>query len=138
MSDTYVADPVVTFYNTSLNYITYAVTATTPDGCQGADSITVRIFKTMPDIFVPSGFTPNQDGVNDIFRPVLAGIAKIDFFRVFNRWGQLIYATSTPGQGWDGTFHGTMQDIGTFVYVIQAVDYTGKVILKKGSVTLIR
>jgi gliding motility-associated-like protein len=87
---------------------------------------------------MPNAFTPNQDGLNDVFRPVMAGIAKLDFFRVFNRWGELVFATSEPGKGWDGTFRGGKQDTGTFVYVIEGVDYTGKVILRKGTVTLLR
>jgi gliding motility-associated-like protein len=96
------------------------------------------VFSTLPDIFMPSAFTPNGDGKNDVFRPVLAGISSLDYFRVFNRWGQLVYATVRNGEGWDGTIGGKPQETGTFVYMVQGKDYTGKVHFKKGTFILVR
>ncbi len=118
--------------------ITYVVTASTPAGCQGADNITVTIFKTGADIFMPSGFTPNGDGLNDRLTPICVGIQKLNYFRVFNRWGQLVFSTSAIGQGWDGNIKGAQQSTANFVYMVQGVDYTGKVITKKGNFLLIR
>jgi len=80
----------------------------------------------------------NLDGRNDIFRPILVGISNLDFFRIFNRWGQLVYATTQNGQGWDGTLGGRPQETGTFVYMVQGKDYTGKIHFKKGTFILIR
>jgi gliding motility-associated-like protein len=98
----------------------------------------VTIFKTGPDIFVPTGFTPNNDGRNDKIFPICVGIARLEYFRVFNRWGQLVFQTSRMGEGWDGRINGQLQDTNNFVFMVQGTDYTGKLIFKKGSIMLIR
>lgn len=116
----------------------YSVLVMDAAGCSDTDTILIRVFKTGPDIFVPTGFTPNQDGRNDVFRPIYAGMTKVDFFRVYNRWGQLVFSSTVNGQGWDGTINGIKQNTGTYVWMVQAVDFTGKVHFKKGTVTLIR
>jgi gliding motility-associated-like protein len=102
------------------------------------DDIKVVVFKTQPDIFIPSAFTPNSDGLNDVLRPIVAGMKQLNYFRVFNRWGQMLFTTSAIGQGWDGRLSGKLQASGTYVYMISATDYTGKVVTKKGTIVLIR
>ncbi len=96
------------------------------------------MYKTQPDIFIPTAFTPNNDGKNDILKPIPVGITRIDFFRIYNRFGQLIYETKEYLKGWDGNVAGTPQASGTYVFSAQGVDYTGKTIFKKGTVVLIR
>lgn len=118
--------------------ITYIVRATNAIGCYADDNINVRVFKTGPDIFVPSGFTPNGDGRNDVIRPILVGIKQLKYFRIYNRWGQLVFSTTESGKGWDGRISGMDQSTNNFVYVAQAIDYTGRIISKKGNVMLIR
>jgi gliding motility-associated-like protein len=114
------------------------VTASTPLGCSASDDIVVRIFKTLPSIFVPSGFTPNGDGLNDVIRPVLAGIRQLDYFRVFNRYGQLVFETKEQGKGWNGNIQGNNQSTNAFVYQCQAIDYLGKTIKQSGTFVLIK
>ena len=75
---------------------------------------------------------------NDVFRPIAAGIAKIEYFRVFNRWGQLVFSTSINGQGWDGKIGGKDQSTNTYVWIVKAIDYLGRPYFRKGTVTLIR
>jgi len=87
---------------------------------------------------MPNAFSPNADGKNDVIRPIFVGIAGIDYFRVFNRWGQMIFSTTQYAKGWDGTIGGKTQDPGTFVYIVQAKDYTGRTIFKKGSFVLVK
>lgn len=139
---TYLSNPniknPVGIYDANIDSIRYTLVVTTAEGCIGHDTVTVRIFKTVPSIFVPTGFTPNNDGLNDILKPVLAGMQRLDYFRVYNRWGQVIYSTSRQGEGWNGMFEGVKQPSGTFVYMAQAVDYTGKKVFVKGTVVLIR
>jgi gliding motility-associated-like protein len=136
---TAIPNPVATFNASQVGgSVTYIVRATNQFGCYGQDTITVKLFKTGADIFVPSGFTPGGDGHNDILRPVCVGIKELNYFRVYNRWGQLIFSTSEIGKGWDGTISGQPQSTANFVYIVQGVDYTGKVIFKKGNVMLIR
>lgn len=112
--------------------------AATAEGCFGEDDIKVMVFTTAPDIFVPSAFSPNGDGLNDVLRPVGVGISKIDMFRIYNRWGQLVFSATDAERGWDGTVNGRIQTTGNFVYMVQGVDYTGRTIVKKGIITIIQ
>ena len=130
-------NPIATF-NSTIDSIRYFVKATTAAGCYGESSILIHVFKAGPEIYVPSAFTPNGDGKNDILKPITVGIKTLVYFKVFNRWGQLIYTTSQIGQGWDGTLNGTPQQSGAYVYITQGIDYNGKIVLRKGTSVLIR
>jgi gliding motility-associated-like protein len=128
----------VTIIPDGIDSIRYKVYGYNEIGCVDSTTILVKVFKTSPSIFIPSGFTPNGDGKNDVFRPIAAGIAKIEYFRVFNRWGQLVFTTSINGQGWDGKIGGKDQSSNTYVWIVKAVDYLGRPYFRKGTVTLIR
>jgi hypothetical protein len=136
LNDPSIADPTAT-YNVEDNVIKYTVKATTPFGCTGEGFITVKVFKTKPDIFVPNAFTPGT-AVNAFFRPIPVGISSLQYFRIYNRLGQLVFSTSTIGNGWDGTLNGTPQDIGGYVWTVKGTDYNGNVITKRGTMVLIR
>jgi gliding motility-associated-like protein len=137
MNNPNIYNPVVVL-GPSVDSITYFVRVTTPEGCFADDDIKVRVFKTLPDIFVPSAFTPNSDGKNDIIRPIPVGIKSFHYFRVFNRWGQMVYSTNDIGIGWDGMYAGKEQGTGTYVYMAEAEDYLGNILFRKGTVVLIR
>ncbi|MBO9730523.1 MAG: gliding motility-associated C-terminal domain-containing protein [Chitinophaga sp.] len=124
----------VTTYN---HDITYTVTAYTQEGCSGTDNIFVRFMKG-PEIYIPNAFSPNGDGVNDIFRPLPVGIVQTEFFRVFDRWGKLVYSSTAYLQGWDGTVNGQPAAIATYVWVVQGKDINNNTVQRKGTVTLIR
>lgn len=115
----------------------YSVRVSTPEDCFAYDTINITVYTTAPDIFVPNAFTPGR-GTNAIFRPIPVGIAKLDYFRVYNRWGQMVYSNATPGQGWDGKIGGRDQGTDTYVWMVQGTDFTGKTVFKKGTVVLIR
>jgi PKD repeat protein len=117
--------------------ITYVMKAYTDEGCFEYDTMQVRVFKTQPDIFVPNGFTPGRT-TNNVFRPIPVGISIIEFFSVFNRWGQQVYSSNDAERGWDGTFAGKPQSPGTYVWMVRGKDFTGKVIFRKGTMVLIR
>ncbi|HEY0750951.1 MAG TPA: gliding motility-associated C-terminal domain-containing protein, partial [Chitinophagaceae bacterium] len=137
LSASNIADPKAVFDDEN-ERIRYKVMVYDNEGCRDSAFITVRIFKTGPMVFVPTAFTPNNDGKNDRLKPIAAGISKIEYFRVFNRWGQLVYSSQVSGEGWDGMINGHMQGAGTYVWVVKAMDYRGEPYLKKGIVTLIR
>ena len=137
LNNAQISNPVAILPST-IDSIRYTVKAETPEGCVGYDDILVIVFKTLPDIFVPSAFTPNGDGLNDNIKPILVGMKEFKFFNIFNRYGQLIFSTNEIGKGWDGTFKGEKQGSGTFVYQAQAIDYLGKTVDKKGTIVLIR
>jgi len=136
LSNPNIPNPVATL-GADPDTVRYLVKAVSEFGCFGQASILVKVFKTLPDIFVPNAFTPGLS-INRIFRPIPVGIASMQYFRIYNRWGQLIYSTSRMGEGWDGTLNGKPQDTGSYVWMVQGIDYTGKVIFKKGTMTLIR
>ncbi|MEO7802406.1 MAG: PKD domain-containing protein [Ginsengibacter sp.] len=108
--------------------------------CTDTDTINIVVYKVDAGLYVPNAFTPNRNGLNDLFRPIPLGIKSITNFKVFSRWGQLVYASKLTGEtlGWDGTFKGKPQDSGTYVWIAEAVDYLDRKIVRKGSVMLIR
>jgi hypothetical protein len=136
LSNPSIADPVAV-YSGNDNTIKYLVKAVTPYGCVGDTSVTVKVFKTKPDIFVPNAFTPGLS-VNSIFRPIPVGISSLEYFRVYNRLGQLVYNTSSLGSGWDGRLNGENQDSGGYVWMVKGTDYNGNIIAKKGIMVLVR
>lgn len=135
-SDT-LQNPVATLPLT-VDSLLYIVKAYTKENCFDLDTIKIIVFKSQPDIFMPDAFTPNGVGPNDIYKPITVGITRLDYFHIYNRWGQQLFTTTQIGKGWDGKFNGKDQDMGTYVYMVQGVDYFGKVITKKGTVVLIR
>jgi gliding motility-associated-like protein len=137
LSDPTIANPIA-LLDKSIDSITYTVTAYDINGCSARDAVKVKLFQSDPDILVPSAFTPNADGKNDIIKPILIGISKLHYFSIFNRWGQQVFATSEIGKGWDGLFNGVKQPSGTYVFSTEAVDFLGKTIAKKGTIVMIR
>jgi gliding motility-associated-like protein len=111
-------------------------------GCKGKDSVLIRVYEgegnNQPTYYVPNSFTPNGDGLNDIFRAVPVGIASTDFFRVYNRSGKVIFDTKSFMRGWDGSYNGIKQPSGTYVWIVKGIDVKGKPVVKKGTVLLLR
>ena len=140
LSSTDVADPVAQYSSAPAEgYYMYKVRVSNETGCMDSAMVRVNIYSTLPEIYVPTAFTPNGDGHNDYFKIVAPGIERIKVFRVYNRWGQLVFDSPvTHITGWDGSHNGQRLASDTFVWMVQAVDYTGKSHFKKGTVTLIR
>ena len=137
MNNAEISNPVVVLPD-EVQEITYMVKGTTAEGCSGTDSVRVYQFKTFPQIFIPSAFTPDGDGINDILKPIVAGMKKFENFSVYNRLGQLLYTTASIGQGWDGNYKGQRQPPGTYVFVATAIDYLDHHVIKRGTAVLIR
>jgi gliding motility-associated-like protein len=115
----------------------YTVEITTSSGCKTVDTQLVKIYKKI-DVFVPTAFTPDKNGVNDVLRPVLLGIKELKFFRIYNRWGQLVFETKTEQKGWDGMYEGKLQPMQGYTWVLEAVDIDGLPVSRKGSAMLLR
>ncbi len=118
--------------------ITYTVTVTTNGGCIGQDFINVKLFKVDPDLYVPTAFSPDGNGKNDILRPILLGMKTLHYFRVYNRWGKLVYSTTQQYAGWDGKLKGKGQSADTYIWMAEGVNYRGELRQKKGYTILIR
>jgi gliding motility-associated-like protein len=137
LSSTTIPNPVATVGAVIGDVIRYQVIATNAAGCRGEGYITIRVYKG-PDIYVPTGFTPNGDGRNDRLIPVPVGIKNYNYFNVFNRWGQMVFSTKKMHDGWDGKLLLKDQPSGVYVWMIEGVTNDGRVISKQGTVALIR
>ena len=117
--------------------VTYTVTAMAPDGCQATAEISIKV-EPGPAIYVPSGFTPNGDGRNDILKAIPIGIQELRYFVVYDRWGRRLFYTNNASVGWDGKMGSKLCDPGTYVWMAEGVAPNGRVIFNKGTVVLIR
>lgn len=115
----------------------YRIELKTASGCITIDTQLVKINKDIV-IYVPNAFTPNNDGLNDFLKPFMIGIKELKYFKIFNRWGQLIYETSDPKKGWDGKQSGVPVQTHTLVWMLEAIGADNKVYRAKGSTVLIR
>jgi large repetitive protein len=106
-------------------------------GCEGKDTIFIKVYEG-PTYYVPNSFTPNGDGLNDIFRATPVGMANTTYFRIFNRFGQVMFETNQWLKGWDGTFNGKPQASGTYVWIVSGTDRDNKKVEMKGTVNIIR
>ncbi len=123
--------------NSNVDSIIYSVKIIDTTGCPITDRQVVWMFNK-PGVHMPTAFTPNGDGINDLFIPVFSSNIRVKYLRIFDRWGKLIFETIDMTRGWDGTINGIPSPMSTYVWVISAIDTYGNDIVKKGSVTLIR
>lgn len=123
--------------------VTYTVTVFDAAGCSGSDEVTVSVF-TEKNIYVPSGFSPNGDGINDVF--TLYGdidAVKMNTFMIFDRWGNLVFETNevalgNPNLGWDGTYKGKPLDPDVFVYYAEVEFANGETEIFKGDIAIVK
>ncbi|MBO9154295.1 MULTISPECIES: gliding motility-associated C-terminal domain-containing protein [Chitinophaga] len=117
---------------------TYSVTVFNDCG-SSTDEITIDVKECDSKPEVPNAFSPNGDGKNDLFRPVVRGPMYDYELRIFNRWGELVYLSKDQYQGWDGTYKGRPVDVGTFVWWLTYKKVTnGPAFIIKGDVTVVR
>jgi gliding motility-associated-like protein len=116
---------------------TYSAQVVDRNGCQGGDTVNIAFDKCVA-IEIPTAFTPNHDGKNDIFRPIIPAPLNGYRMQVWSRWGQLLFETHEYNKGWNGTFLGEIQPNGTYIYQITFTDADGFAVLKKGTLVLIR
>ena len=133
------ANPVASMSVTT----TYVVHVATDYGCKASDSVTIDVRCDNSQVFIPNSFTPNGDGENDVFYPRGTGVKVIKSFRIYNRWGQLLFERSgiqlnDVSNAWDGSFGGASPRPDVYVYVFDALCLTGQPIFIKGDVTIIR
>jgi gliding motility-associated-like protein len=135
LSNPNIKNPVAINLTQDINYVLKAFTAA---GCFATDTISVRVYKIKAGLYVPNAFTPGGDGLNDVFMPIPIGMKRINYFKVFNRWGQLMFSTTEQMKGWDGRYKGVPQDPAVYVWIVEGVDYADNKITDKGTMTLIR
>ncbi len=125
---------------------TYTLTVLDANGCAGTGSITVVVDPNR-NVFVPNVFKPgNTSGLNDHFNPQIGrGVEKVNYMRVYDRWGGLMYSrddffpnNDNLAEGWDGRYNGDYVNPGVFVYLVEVTFLDGKVLLYRGDVTVVR
>jgi large repetitive protein len=125
------------------NDITYVVRVTNTFGCSDQDSINIKVFCQNSQVFIPNAFTPDHDGINDILTVRGTGIAMVKSFRIFSRWGELVFersnfAPNDPSNGWDGKVKGKEGESAVFVYTAEVICDNGTPYTFKGNVSLIK
>ena len=123
--------------------ITYIVKVTTAYGCSASDSINIKTFCQNAQVFIPNAFTPNGDGFNDVLMVRATGIALVKTFRIFNRWGEVVFergnfAPNNLQNGWDGKIKGVVVGPDVFVYTAEVVCDNGSTYTYKGNVSLLK
>lgn len=119
--------------DTALRFVCFS---TGVNGCLDYDTVRIDISKNAY-AFVPTAFSPNGDGLNDVLRPRLAG-ANLKSFSIYSRYGQEVYHTTSHGSGWDGTFRGQRLGNGTYYWMVRVQPPAGDAVLTTGDVTLVR
>lgn len=117
--------------------VVYQIEITSDAGCKTVDTQRVLIYNGV-DIKVPTAFSPNGDGHNDYLDIFLIDIAELKWFRVFNRWGQLLFETTDPRQRWDGKYKGLMQPAETYIWLAEGVGGDGSRVIRRGQCILLR
>ncbi|TMI62679.1 MAG: PKD domain-containing protein [Bacteroidetes bacterium] len=133
LNDPVVANPV----STPQDDIRYVVRATNASGCFDTDTVFIKV-RPVDSIYVPNGFTPNNDGLNDDFKPIMGIRFTLESFFVFNRWGQQVFFTKQKDLGWKGKFGGIEQSAGVYVWYLTAKDRAGNPVKMQGTVMLVR
>lgn len=134
LDDPTISNPTVTGLNTT---VTYIVTGYTVNGCATTDTITINYDPGLV-IEVPNAFAPNGGESNNTLQIIRRGDFELEYFRIFNRWGENIFETTDIEMGWDGRHNGDLQPIGTYVYDVRGKDKLGQTIHKNGTITLIK
>lgn len=133
LNNPFIANPLAKLYNDTY----FTVTVTDAIGCTDDDDVFIKVYEG-PNYYLPNAFTPNGDGLNDVFRPIPVGIQSTEYFRIFNRFGELMFQTNKWLDGWNGTYKGKKATGGTYVWMIKGIDKNGKVVEMRGTVILIQ
>lgn len=138
---TYLSSPNI--HNPEVNFpdtgrYNFILKGTNEEGCIAFDTIEVWVV-SYGQAFVPNAFSPNGDGINDVLMPRIVGYSNINYFYIFNRYGQKVFSSTNDNYpAWDGTYNGKMGDVGTYYWVMDLTAADGTKVTRKGDITLIR
>ncbi len=122
---------------------TYIITVTNGSKCTATDEVFIKVVCDNSNLFLPTAFTPNNDGLNDVFYPMGVGLFKIQSLRIFNRYGQVVFLKTNVNAndrsaGWDGRVNGKIADVGAYVYALEVICKNGEVLTINGKILLIQ
>ncbi len=130
-----VREPLKSF--AAIGPVTAKLVVTSLNNCKDSLQKSITILPNCAT-YLPTAFTPNGDGLNDVIKPTLYGMKGVKQFTVYNRYGNIVFSTTRQGEGWDGTYKGTKLDSGVFVWILEYITNEDKVVFEKGTLTLIR
>jgi gliding motility-associated-like protein len=116
----------------------FNVSAESSIGCSISDTILIKVEECPIYFYIPNAFTPNNDGSNDIFKPIVSGNLAEYHFEIYNRFGQKIFTTKQINEGWNGTIKGMPQNTGIYIWLCSYKFRNKQVVFKKGTVLLVR
>ncbi|NNM95017.1 MAG: gliding motility-associated C-terminal domain-containing protein [Bacteroidia bacterium] len=142
-AQTYASPTITTTYRLTVKNDSFQVHSSR--GCKCPDSVssdTVTVFVCPPEIFpdnifIPTAFSPNGDGQNDVLLPKGKNVATF-YMAIFDRWGNKVFESQSMSQGWDGTYNYKPMETGTYVYYADGTYTDGKTFHRKGNITLVR
>jgi gliding motility-associated-like protein len=122
---------------------TYSIQVKNEGGCEAVDEITIYTICTGGNLFIPNTFSPNTDGKNDKFYPRGSGLNQIKSLRIYDRWGEVVFAASNfnandPSMGWDGSYKGKPLPPDVYVYTCEVVCQNNEVLIYNGNLTLLK
>jgi gliding motility-associated-like protein len=118
---------------------TFQLSVTDQNGCIGKESVIVAEKPDCPsNIYIPNAFTPNSDGLNEQFRPIIKGVLEKYAFTIYNRFGQVIFSTNDQSLAWDGRFKGQVEPGDIYVWYCNYQFKDKPMKTEKGTVTLVR
>jgi gliding motility-associated-like protein len=122
--------------------VEYLITITPTTGCRVVDTLRVLVTSSVPSLrsslHVPNSWSPNNDGHNDKLLPLTINVKELYYFRVFNRWGQLVFETNRLGEGWDGIYNGKTQVQDVYTWTVEAMGLDGVHYKQSGNSILLR
>jgi gliding motility-associated-like protein len=127
--------PIFNFPDTGTYY--YSVYGITDEGCSDTDQIKILVVNEI-QLFVPTVFSPNGDGLNDFAKIIQAGYGSLEYFRIYDRWGEQVFYTTNFKIYWDGTINNRQSPMDTYMWMAGAKNIKGERRVFKGDITLVR
>jgi gliding motility-associated-like protein len=123
--------------NDAADYTTRFVNS---NGCLSlvSNKIITEIGCNTTGIYIADVFSPNGDGINELIKPICVGISKFKIFKVYNRWGNILFETTDASRGWDGKFRDQVQPADSYIWLVEGIDTNGKEIRRTGVLNLIK
>ena len=110
----------------------------TDNVCRQLCRYTISVILLTDGMAIPNAFSPNGDGLNDVFRIIHNNNVRLNYFKILNRYGEEVFSTTDISKGWDGTYKGQAPLNGTYVYIISASDISGRSIFRQGTLLLLK
>ena len=107
-------------------------------GCEAQKSLPLFVYPPLNNLFIPNAFTPDGDGLNDRFKPANIEGATDYTLTIFNRWGEILFVSHNPKEGWNGQYQGKKVQDGIYMFTVNFLYSDGQLYSEKGTVHILR